>query len=91
MLGDPPVDDTHCVDRLAAHLPAGSRNAKEVAEVGAVISLIGHDHITVGLLPMDLRSEVGKCFPQSAVEFEYASLIGLTAWLWRMIMEIVVE
>ena len=37
MLGDPPVDDTHCVDRLEAHLPAGSRNTEEVAEMGAVI------------------------------------------------------
>jgi hypothetical protein len=53
MLGDPPVDDTHCVDRLEAHLPAGSRNTEEVAEMGTVISLIGHDHITVGILPMD--------------------------------------
>jgi hypothetical protein len=60
MLGDLPVDDTHCVDRLEAHLPAGSRNTEEVAEVGAVISLIGRDYITVGLLPMDLRGEVGN-------------------------------
>ena len=49
MLGDPPVDDTHCVDCLEAHLPAGSRNTEEVAEVGSVINPIGHDHITVGL------------------------------------------
>jgi hypothetical protein len=91
MLGDPPIDDTHCVNRLEAHLPASRRNAEEVAEMGAVIGLIGGDDITVGLLPMDRRSEVGKCFPQPAVEFEYASLIGLTAWLRRMVMEIVVE
>src|SRR6476660_10255860 len=40
---------------------------------------------------MDLRSEVGKCVPQPAVKFEHASLIRLTAWLRRMIMEIIGE
>src|SRR6476469_9392672 len=91
MLGDPPIDDAHCVDRLEAHLPAGSRNTEEVAEMGAVISLKRRDHITVGLLPMDVRGEVGKCVPQPAVKFEHASLIRLTAWLRCMIMEIIGE
>src|SRR6185312_3012152 len=59
--------------------------------MGAVISLKRRDHITVGLLPMDLRGEVGKCLPQPAVKFEHASLVGLTAWLRRMIMEIIGE
>jgi hypothetical protein len=61
MFGDPPIDDAHCVDRLEAHLSASSQNTEEVAEMGAVISLIGGNDITFGLLPMDLRSEVGKC------------------------------
>ena len=59
--------------------------------MGAVISLVGGDHITVGLLPMNLRSEVRKCLPQPAVEFEHASLVRLTAGLRRIIMEIVGE
>src|SRR6478735_5611715 len=59
MLDDPSIDDTHCVNRLEAHLPASSRNAEEVPEMGAVIGFIGGDDITVGLLPMNLRSEVG--------------------------------
>ena len=91
MLGDPPIDDAHCVDHLEAHFPAGSRNTEEVAEMGAVISLKRRDHITVGLLPMDLRGEVGKCLPQPAVKFQHASLVGLTTWLRRMIMEIIGE
>jgi hypothetical protein len=67
VIGDLSVANPHGVDRFELDGLAGGGDAEKVAEVGAVVGLLGGDDVGIDGLPMDLGSEVGKRFAQTVV------------------------
>jgi hypothetical protein len=91
VVGDLSVADSHGVDRFELDGLAGGGDAEKVAEMGAVVDLVGGDDVTVDGLPMDLGPEVGKRVAQSLVEEENAGLVGRGAGLGGVVDEVVCE
>jgi hypothetical protein len=54
----------------------GRGDVEKVAEVGAVVDLVGGDDVAVDGLPMDLGPEVGKRVTQTLVEDVNAGFVG---------------
>jgi hypothetical protein len=91
VVGDLSVADPHRVDRFELDGLAGGSDTEKVAELSAVVGLVGGDDVAVDGLPMDLGPEVGKRVAQSVVEDANSSLVCGGAGLGRVVDEVVGE
>src|SRR5258705_6176768 len=91
MVGDLSVADPHRVDRFELDGLAGGGDTEKVAELSAVVGLVGGDDVAVDGLPMDLGPAVGKRIAQSVVEDANSGLVGRGAWLGGVVDEVVGE
>jgi hypothetical protein len=85
------VADSHGVNGFELDGLTGGCDAEKVTEVGAVVDLVGCDHVFVDGLPMDLGSEVGKRLTQTVVEDANAGFIGRGSGLGGVVDEVVGE
>jgi hypothetical protein len=66
-------------------------NAKEMIFMRAVVRLLCRHPVTVGELPVDLRTKVRECGTNMAVELTHARFVGSRARLRSVIDEVVRE
>jgi hypothetical protein len=88
VLGDLAVANTHGVDGFELDGSACRRDAEKVAEMGAVIDLVGRDQVGLDRLPTDLRAEVGERFAQPRVENADTRLVRSRSGLWCVVDEV---
>src|SRR5215472_8652564 len=91
MVGDFAVLDTHDIDRLEMDFTVSWGDAKKRPFVSAVVRLVRCHSVTIGKLPVDLRTKVGECGTNIHVKFSYARLVWSGVRLRRVIGEIVGE
>ena len=83
--------DTHDIDGLEMDFTVSWGDAKKRPFVSAVVPLVRYHSVTIGELPVDLRTKVGECRTNIHVEFSYARLVWSSVRLRRVIGEIVAE
>ena len=54
-----------------------------------MIGLVGRHPVTIGQLPVDFGVEVGQSGTEDLLELSRAGLVGRSAWLRRVIVEVV--